>query len=51
MTLTHSRDQLQTALEKNGALIEEQKREITDLRANSEKTIEDLKKKYQEVSN
>lgn len=51
MTLTHSKDQLETILEKRDAFIDEQKREIVDLRANSEKTSEDLKRKYQELSN
>lgn len=51
MTLTHSKDQLETTLEKKEALVEEQRREITDLRTNYEKTTDDQKKKYQELSN
>ena len=51
MSLTHAKEQLETTLEKRQALVEEQKREILDLRVNSEKTIEDHRRKYQELSN
>lgn len=47
MTLTHSRDQLETTLEKKEATLEEQKKEIYDLKSNFERTNDELKKKYQ----
>lgn len=47
MTLTHSRDQLETTLEKKEATLEEQKKEIIDLKSNYEKTTDEQKRKYQ----